>query len=249
MKKPKMIIFDYGHTLCYEPDFNSTRGNEAIMKHIVRNRNNLSASEISEFEHAFFNGIAQNARDLDIELHNYNAQRFIYEYLQIDFDLPLEQIESIFWEHAAPSTNMPNIEKTLEYLKNNGIRSGVISNISFSYNSLSHRINTLLPNNEFEFIIASSEYVYRKPHRMIFELALRKAELSADEVWFCGDHTKCDVAGAMNAGIFPVWFHSHFECVYRDKSLDVRPDFDHLYIRDWQELIEVLEHDTTPRIP
>ena len=26
MKKPKMMIFDYGHTLCYEPEQNYERG-------------------------------------------------------------------------------------------------------------------------------------------------------------------------------------------------------------------------------
>lgn len=33
MKKPKMMIFDYGHTLCYEPEQNYERGWRAAMEH------------------------------------------------------------------------------------------------------------------------------------------------------------------------------------------------------------------------
>jgi len=242
MTKPKMIIFDYGHTIGYEPYFDGLRGNEAVMKHVIKNKNNLSAKEVSAFADEFFNGIGQTIRDMDIEIKNQISEKLMYEYLQIAFDLPPGQIERIFWDNAAPATAMPNIDKVLEYLQSNGIRSGVISNISFSGENLKNRIDSLLPDNEFEFIIASSEYVFRKPNKMIFELALRKAELTADEVWYCGDNTKCDVAGAASVGIFPVWFHSDIDCSYREKSLDVRPEQEHLYIRDWLELIEVLEN-------
>ena len=32
------------------------------------------------------------------------------------------------------------------------------------------------------------------------------ADLSADDVWYIGDHYECDVAGSRNAGMFPVWY-------------------------------------------
>ena len=31
MKKPKMMIFDYGHTLCYEPPFDPLKGYKALL--------------------------------------------------------------------------------------------------------------------------------------------------------------------------------------------------------------------------
>ena len=242
MRKPKMIIFDYGHTLCHEADFDGVRGTEAIMKHAVQNRNNLNAKEISAFSDSLFNGIAKDVRNASIEIHNLIYEKFMYEYLQISFDLPQYQIEQIFWDNAAPGVPMPNADKALDCLKNCGIRSGVVSNIAFSGANLANRLDRLFPGNTFEFIIASSEYMFRKPNRMLFELALRKADLPAEEVWFCGDSTDFDIAGAYNAGIFPVWYHSTIECSYRDKSLDFQPDYAHLYIRDWLELIEVLEN-------
>jgi len=57
---------------------------------------------------------------------------------------------------------------------------------------LTNRINEFLPNNNFEFIIATSEYIFRKPHKRIYELALKKANLEAKDVWYCGDNAVCD---------------------------------------------------------
>ena len=236
-----MIIFDYGHTLTYNDDADQIRGHEAIMKHVVRNKNNLSANDINEFAQGFFDEIEQRIQNAGIEMHWQISTRLMYDYLQLEFDIPLDKIEQVFWDAAFPDHAMSNTEKMLDYLKDQGIRSGVISNLSFSSINLTERINSLLPGNDFEFVITSSEYVYRKPARIIFELALRKAELSPDDVWFCGDNTISDVSGAADAGIFPVWYHSDKDCSYRDKSLDVPPEFNHLYIRDWLEMISILE--------
>lgn len=43
--KPEMIIFDYGHTLLYQPDFNTSNGNRAIYSCIATNPQNISLEE------------------------------------------------------------------------------------------------------------------------------------------------------------------------------------------------------------
>lgn len=45
MQKPEMIIFDYGHTLLYQPNFNETNANKAIYQYINRNSRNISFEE------------------------------------------------------------------------------------------------------------------------------------------------------------------------------------------------------------
>ena len=99
-----------------------------------------------------------------------------------------------------------------------------------------------LPENKFEFIIASSEYVYRKPHKRIFDLAIAKSGLSPDEIWFCGDHTVCDVTGSHNAGMFPVRYDNKSAANLWAGPDDIKLPFDHLYIKDWDELIEILDN-------
>ena len=136
---------------------------------------------------------------------------------------------------------MPCANEMLVYLENRGIRTGVISNIGFSGDALTERLNRLLPDNRFEFVIASSEYMIRKPDPMLFELALRKARLEAQAVWFCGDSPIADIAGASSAGLFPVWYEDlTMENPFREKNYKL-PECEHLHIHDWQELIDVLE--------
>lgn len=130
----------------------------------------------------------------------------------------------------------------LDYIKGLGIRSGVISNIGWSGDALTERIDRLLPHNHFEFVIASSEYMFRKPEPMLFELALKKAELNAEEVWFCGDNVKADVEGSAAVGMFPVWYEDDtVENLWYRQNRGIIPQCEHLHIQDWRKLIKVLE--------
>ncbi len=239
MVYPEMIIFDYGHTLLYEPGFDSLRGEEALMKHIKSNKNNYTADEINDFSQKIFKEICV-VKGMDFELHEWQFRKFIYEYLGIELSISLPEAERIFWENTSPGDIMPNADKMIDYINSSNIRSAVISNIGFSGAVLTERINRLLPNNKFEFIIASSDYMFRKPNHYIFELALNKAGIDASKVWFCGDNPQADIEGSASVGIFPVWYENlsieNQWCKNRKA-----PNCEHLHIHDWKQLIEILE--------
>jgi len=114
--KPKMILLDYGHTLIGESAFNSQRGTEAVMRHAVKNPQGLSPELIDKFFSELFFSICGKVRKIGAELHNMQCQRFVYEYLQIKFDVPLCEIEQIFWDSAAPGSIMPYADRMLAYL-------------------------------------------------------------------------------------------------------------------------------------
>ena len=242
LKIPKMIMFDYGHTLVYEDSWDGEKASSAVMEYAVYNKNNLSPAQVAAFSEMLFNETTRMARKYGIEAHEHQYQNLIYEYLQIKIDLPPYKIEEVSWDNAAPAHAMPYINETLEHLHRLGIRTAVISNISFSGEALKNRINSVLPDNKFEFMIASSEYVVRKPNKLIFELALRKADLDANagDVWFCGDSVDYDLAGARAAGIYPVWYESEYDCWYIERGSQIKPSYDHLHITDWRELIKIL---------
>ena len=241
MKKPKMILFDYGHTLLCEPGFDFLRGEESLFKYIKNNKNGLTPKQVCDFSQELFERIGV-VRELGLELHEWQFQRFLYEYLEIELSISLPEAEKIFWYHVSAGAVMPNADRIIDYINSNGIRSGVISNIGFSGAALTERINRLLPQNKFEFIIASSEYMFRKPNPMLFELALKKAGLNAGDVWFCGDNIKADVEGSAAVGIFPVWYEDEtMENPSRKQGESAVPDCDYLHIPDWMELIDVLE--------
>lgn len=89
--------------------------------------------------------------------------------------------------------------------------------------------------------MTSSDYLVRKPNRLLFEIALQKAGLPADEVWYCGDSPQADIEGAAQVGMTPVWYDND---TGRDdpKRSDVQPPLcAHLHIREWRELIDLLK--------
>lgn len=222
MIKPKMIMFDYGQTLVNEVAFDGVKGTEAVLKYAVKNKYNKTAEEVQNFANQLNKEIGRfdpEKRHLfQYEIPNYMFTRYLYESLGIEINLSQEEIDSIFWDAAAPGSPTNGINEFLTFLKNQDIRTAVISNISYSGNAVNKRINDCIPDNDFEFIIATSEYLYRKPNRHIFELALEKAELTSDEVWYVGDQYECDIVGAKNSGIFPVWYIGAIDMKYEPKD-------------------------------
>jgi len=239
MVYPEMIIFDYGHTLLYEPGFDTLRGEKALLKYVKSCRKTYTAEEINGFAKTIFREIS-TVRSMGYELHEWQFRKYLYEYLGIEFSIPMPEAERIFWYHTSPGEIMPGADKMIDYINSCGIRSGVVSNISFSGEALAERINRLLPNNRFEFIIASSEYMFRKPSRFLFELSLKKAGIDASKVWFCGDNPLADIEGAASAGMFPVWYENLEIDNLWCRNMKT-PDCEHLHIHDWNQLIEVLE--------
>lgn len=239
MKKPKMIIFDYGHTLLWEKDFDFKRGYRAIFEHVSKKPNGATSDEMCELSEGVFRD-TEKCRKLGYEIHEFPLLRLSSEVLGVEFDIPIEDVEDILWTNASNGDKMPHISELIAYLKSEGIRTGVISNISWSGGALKRRIERLLPEGDFEFIIASSEYAVRKPNPLIFKVALQKAGLKPDDVWFCGDNIAADVIGAHDAGILPVYYDCADE---RDPhaKCDTLPEFEHLHIRDWRELIDILK--------
>ena len=236
MRKPKMILFDYGQTLGNESKFDGVKGTEAVMRYATKNKYGRTAQEVQAA-----------ANQVNEELGRYDPKRqhlfqvevptsmfgsYLYESMGIQIDLSQLEYDRIFWNAAAPAVPTDGVEDFLAFLKAQDIRTGVISNIAYCGAAVEERINALLPNHNFEFIIATSEYMFRKPNKRIFELALEKAGLQPEDVWYVGDNYNCDVIGARNADLFPVWYIGAIPTP--DSKEDV------LTISHWRELEELI---------
>ncbi len=241
MSLPKMILFDYGQTLMMEQKFDALAGDEALLRH-ADNPAGVTAAEIQSLA----NAMIRELRGLDtpdwlhthpLEVHNRLFNRYLYEYLGITLRLTPLEAEELFWDTAAPGEPTSGIRELLDWIRRAGIRTGVISNISFSGEALARRIRRAFPEHAFEFILASSEWLFRKPSRRIFDLALRKAGLSPADVWFCGDNPVCDAEGAFAAGMVPVWYRG---ALLRDTEA---PSVPHLSVSSWAELRQMLEQE------
>ena len=75
MTMPKMILFDYGGTLIYEPDFEPINGNKVIFPYISKNPRNVTLEEFSEYLLRFFDEIWLLRGEL-IEIHEHIFLRY-----------------------------------------------------------------------------------------------------------------------------------------------------------------------------
>lgn len=241
MKQPKMILFDYGQTLVNEQLFDGVKGTAAVLRYATKNKYNKSAEEVQAYANELNRELGRfdpEKRHLfQVEVPNSIFTKYLYESQGIEIALSAEEIDSVFWDAAAPGKPTEGIEELLAFLKEKRIRTGVISNISYCGNAVSKRINSCIPGNDFEFIIATSEYLYRKPNKHIFDLALEKAELQPEDVWYIGDQYQCDIVGAKGAGLFPVWYIGAIDMKYEPRE-------DVLTIKKWKELMDVLMKNT-----
>ena len=207
---PRMIIFDYGQTLANEKPFDGVAGGAALLKYAVKNKYGYTAEQIqlvaNELNRELGKFDPQRRIELTVEVPNRMFSAYLYRSLGIELSLSPPEIDRVFWDAASPAHPTEGIEDFLAFLSQKGIRTGVISNISYCGDALRERINSLLPDHNFEFILASSEYMFRKPSPSIFRLALELAGLAADDVWYIGDNFRLDVEGAKAAGMFAVHY-------------------------------------------
>ena len=90
-----------------------------------------------------------------------------------------------------------DVAPVLEALQKRGTIVGVISN---SHRSLDAFREHFALANIISVSVSGAEHGYMKPHRSIFEAALDRAKVKADEAMMVGDSFKHDIEGALNAG-------------------------------------------------
>ncbi len=95
----------------------------------------------------------------------------------------------------------PDVINGLKSLRETGLIVGVVSNM----NSTSQRLcDDMGLTGHVDFAVTSGETGVEKPDRRIFEAALVKADVSADEAAFIGDQLESDIFGAEQAGLRPI---------------------------------------------
>ena len=245
--RPEMILFDYGGTMLCEPDWDMLRGERAVFEHVIDNPLNCRPEELSAWEAGHLRRL-YGLRDFGAELSELQHLRLKYELHRIRLDISYEEAETILWENASLMSERcihPNIREALRCLNEQGIRSGVISNLIWSGAALKRRIDTLLPDNRFEFVVTSSDYGIRKPDTELFQLALAKAGLEPDRVWYCGNSYVKDVEGARSAGMVGVLYQGHADGDRPEPPPSVPISEDTIIIRDWCELASILARAAT----
>ncbi|HIC40330.1 MAG TPA: HAD family hydrolase, partial [Piscirickettsiaceae bacterium] len=93
----------------------------------------------------------------------------------------------------------PGVQEFLLQLKNNGVKTANITDLTAQ---IQFRKMVYFKLDEyFDYVVTSEETGYDKPSIEPFNMALKKLNLSPQEVWMVGDDSINDIQGAKQAGI------------------------------------------------
>lgn len=179
----------------------------------------------------------QNVREPLRLLDEAGKERVFVEYerrvlrgsgIEVDSDVALaiwRRVRKVPYE----MTIYADVRPALTALRRRGLVLGVISNMNRTGDALAAEVGL---TGLVDFVVTSLEVGSEKPYRPIFDAALARAGVSADEAVHVGDQVMSDVEGARMAGVLPV-------LIDRDGN---HPDFvDTIRIEKLGQLVRVLD--------
>lgn len=209
----KDLFFDLDHTLW---DF-ETNSKECIQE--LYNRYELAGLGILDFDGFYDTYSAHNHRLWDRYSKGFIKQeelRWKRVYLSLlDFKVANEklskEISDAYLEILPNKTNLfPYTIEVLNYLKNKDYRMHLITN---GFESVQFKkINNSGLSDYFIEVITSEASNSLKPHKDIFEYALKNANASVSESIMIGDNESADIQGGINIGMDTI-FVNHIQAV------------------------------------
>lgn len=209
----KDLFFDLDHTLW---DF-ETNSKECIQE--LYNRYELAGLGILDFDGFYDTYSAHNHRLWDRYSKGFIKQeelRWKRVYLSLlDFKVANEklskEISDAYLEILPNKTNLfPYTIEVLNYLKNKDYRMHLITN---GFESVQFKkINNSGLSDYFIEVITSEASNSLKPHKDIFEYALKNANASVSESIMIGDNESADIQGGINIGMDTI-FVNHIHAV------------------------------------
>jgi putative hydrolase of the HAD superfamily len=232
MQRPAGIIFDLGSTILHQEWLDLVAGTKRLLE-FAESTPDLTAEEIQLFADEL-NEEVQGVRDESmLEFSIQSFQRLLYENLGLSFTVSPHEMEKEFWDAAVKYSPSEGIYEVLDTLEKNHIKTGILSNSSFTGAVLEDELAKHNLAHRFSFLISSIDYVFRKPHKRLFQLAVRKMGLAPQDIWFVGDRLEYDIRGALDFGLYPVW--------YNPESEPGGMDGEYLEVKNWREFQEKIE--------
>lgn len=196
----KAVIFDFGGVIspmCWDPYIISDIIVRVLKKHGVAYPRDFKEIFRDVSDSAFFE---MGKKRIEISLREILKKALDKSSIMYDELIIGESLELI--RNAEFCEIRPDAKEILSELKQMGLKIGLISNTPDV-----HPFRALLRAGLYELfdaIILSCWTRYRKPHPIIFEIALRKLHVKANEAIYVGDMPNIDVVGAKKAGLISV---------------------------------------------
>lgn len=224
----KTIIFDMGETLVHNISMDFTKSLEYLFessKHC-----NVKKDVFIEGGMKILNDIFNERKELEFKMIEYI--KLLIDFYELVYDKTIEELEEDFAFKSCKIEFVENSLQILQYFKNKNYQLILLSNTSFSRNVVVKMLDKMV--DFFEHIIVSSETVFRKPNKYIFELGIKLSKNSIENIYYIGNDYYYDVFGSSNSNINSIWFNE--KKLEKNNKYNVKK---YIEIRDFIELINM----------
>jgi putative hydrolase of the HAD superfamily len=203
---PRGLLFDFGGTLVEEVAYDPRAGLEALLAVASVRRADVRFDDVLARAQRVTEETANRRNEFQIETPWVSLNRLIHDFFGTRFAQSPAELELVFWDASVTIRPIPGVREALDRFHRAGLPMGVVSNSSFGQHVIRHELAKHGLTEHLAFIVASAEYVVRKPNRLLFETAAALLGVAPSDVWFVGDSFDLDIIGARGAGMTSVWF-------------------------------------------
>src|SRR2546427_11986373 len=202
---PRGVLLDFGNTLLREGPVNLEAGAAAVLA-LARDQAGCTPTQLAAAMTEVMNDLEPRRRTALLEPPPATIGRLVYGPLGIAFDVQPEDVEWAFWSAATSWELEPGINAAIAAVERANIPWAVLSNTMFRGQTIARQLALSGLRGSHRFVMASAEYVLRKPHPRLFAIAAARLREPPHELWFIGDSHEHDVCGAAAAGFVPLWY-------------------------------------------
>lgn len=207
----KAILFDWAYTLVDLVSEDDRAAFLELMKFLKKKDVKLPEFELifSEYQELFY-GLIKESRQSHREVNFETVLRhlFFMHGIEVEGRATWEEILIVYYNviHRVRLV-YPEVVSTLNTLADSGVRMAIISNTTNPEFIKEKELYQTGLSAYFEFAIFSSGTPYRKPHPSIFNAAISRLNIEAENILFVGDDLKMDVLGPQSVGMLTAWLN------------------------------------------
>ncbi len=205
MAKIKAIFFDLDDTLySYKGSNSKIMAEVKAIEYFCRKHPKFKLCDAFEVFTKAKRGIKERIKDLPVRG---DRGYWIIEFLRAEHNFDKKfanEMLNEFWKVSCENIHgYYDAKLILQYLKKKGYKLGVITNGFRKWQI--KRLKATGFRKYFDFVATTSDVGYEKPHKEVFEFALKQAKVKPSQAVMIGDNPIRDIAPANKLGMTTVW--------------------------------------------